>query len=352
MAVGAFAADGFVGARTCRTCHAAQFERQAASGHARTLQRAADFSLPAPLAGFSALRNGFEFSTGNQGGAPYFRIHDPRAASAGLDIPLHWTFGSGTHGVTFVSRLSPGTYLEHAFSYYAGPKRFDLTPGHRRLPSRTAAEAAGQTFRIGGSGGGAVIRCFQCHSTGPASVSASRQEILVTEQGVRCEVCHGAGERHVRAAAARNSGQIRSTIRNPGTLPASEVLNLCGTCHRPVDGRDAPNDFADPWNVRHQPPYLQQSKCFQASADRLSCFRCHPPHEPLRRSDPGYYRQQCLGCHESAGGKAPSTVCLAADPRPDCTACHMPAVAPDPNLRFRNHWIGVYRAGAPLVPSR
>jgi hypothetical protein len=30
----------------------------------------------------------------------------------------------------------------------------------------------------------------------------------------------------------------------------------------------------------------------------------------------------------------------------------MPLVSPQPALRFTNHWIGVYRAGAKLKPIR
>ena len=33
-----------------------------------------------------------------------------------------------------------------------------------------------------------------------------------------------------------------------------------------------------------------------------------------------------------------------------CSSCHMPAVAPQNNLRFTNHWIGTYDANRALRP--
>jgi len=326
----------YAGAPACRPCHPQQFERQSASGHARTLYRASEhplaarFAIPDPL-----LR------------PPRFRflLRDLRVqlsdGEAEMEIPVEWAFGSGTHGVTLVSRMADDSYLEHAFSYYTDTGSFDLTPGHRSLPARSLAEAAGQTFRLRGAGF-TIRSCFQCHSTGPVTVS-ERQQIQVAEAGVRCEACHGPGRAHVAAKS-------RESIRNPRSMSGEDVNRFCGSCHRSPDGGDAANDFTNPWNVRHQPPYLEQSRCFQASAGSLTCFTCHAPHEPLRRSDPQHYSAKCSGCH-SAASRPPAQVCQPQS-RPDCTSCHMPPVAADPHLSFRNHWIGVYRGSARLLPSR
>jgi hypothetical protein len=259
-----------------------------------------------------------------------------------MEIPIQWAFGSGTHGVTFVSRLADDSYLEHAFSYYSDTGSFDLTPGHRTLAARTLPEAAGQIFRLRGLGF-TIRSCFQCHSTGPVSVS-ERSEIRIAEPGVRCEACHGPGRAHVEAGSRRS-------IRNPRSMSADDLNRFCGLCHRSPDGGDAANDFTNPWNVRHQPPYLEQSRCFRASAGALSCLTCHAPHEPLRRNDAQFYSARCAACHEPGRRLPPARVCRA-DAKPDCTACHMPVVPADPHLKFRNHWIGVYRGSARLMPSR
>ena len=150
-----------------------------------------------------------------------------------MQIPVEWAFGSGGHGVTFVSRLAQNSYLEHAFSYYERARALDLTPGQKSLPARTLVEAAGRLFR--GEGPRPTIRgCFQCHSTGPVAISA-RREVEIREQGIRCEACHGSGRRHVESAARGEKEQVRRTILNPGSMspgkadqPLRLVSQACG----------------------------------------------------------------------------------------------------------------------------
>jgi len=269
-----------------------------------------------------------------------FRIRVAKA-DAEMEIPVEWAFGSGTHGVTFVSRIAGDSYLEHAFSYYAGADSFDLSPGHRALPSRTLLEAAGQTFRLQGPAPN-IRACFQCHSTGPVTVLA-KGDLEINETGVRCEACHGPGQLHAAKPA-------KGSIRNPRSMTAGDLNRFCGSCHRSPDGGPGVNDFTNPWNVRHQPPYLEQSRCFRSSGGALSCLSCHPAHELLRRNDPDYYSGKCKSCH-TGDRRPPAKVCLA-DASPDCTSCHMPSVAADPHLNFRNHWIGVYTGSPNLIPAR
>lgn len=95
---------------------------------------------------------------------------------------------------------------------------------------------------------------------------------------------------------------------------------------------------------------LEQSRCFWVSGS-LSCRTCHVSHEPLRRADADYYNAKCLNCH-AQGLLRPSVKSCLAVVRPDCTGCHMPPVTVDTQLTFRNHWIGVYRSGAVLMPVK
>jgi hypothetical protein len=309
------------------------------SGHGRTLHKATEHPLASRFAPVRDLKRApnLRFAFLREGDSLRVEIGDGERSA---EIPLEWAFGSGTHGVSFVSNIGGGLYLEHAFSYYTKDDVFDLTPGHRDLPAGSLMEGAGQVFRA--QGGRDIRGCFRCHSTGAIAFS-SRQEIQVAEQGVRCEACHGPGRAH---AVKPDAG----SIRNPRSLPAEDQLRFCGSCHRPPGGSEASNDFANPWNVRHQPPYLEQSACFQKSGGALSCVTCHPPHEPIHRADPVYYREKCSACH-NAEQRPPAALCAIGD-APDCTRCHMPAVQPDPRLEFRNHWIGVYRDGAPLIPIK
>ena len=43
---------------------------------------------------------------------------------------------------------------------------------------------------------------------------------------------------------------------------------------------------------------LQQSRCKNASGDRLWCGTCHDPHEaPQAAQAAAYFREKCLTCH-------------------------------------------------------
>ena len=75
-------------------------------------------------------------------------------------------------------------------------------------------------------------------------------------------------------------------------------------------------------------------------------MQCHDPHQPLSR-EAARADALCLACHEVRTPPAPT--CRQTAGRA-CSSCHMPAVSPQDNLKFTNHWIGVYGSGRPLVP--
>ena len=261
----------FTGAKSCASCHAAEAAAHARTGHARALAR-----LDAPFQGIQA----------------------------------DWAFGAGNQAVTLVSRVDEDFYVEHGLSYYRSSGKFAVTPGHR--------DTAGERYRTFDPNA-AILRCFQCHSTGPLRLEAGFR-IEPSEVGVQCESCHGPGGDH-------------KTIRNSGKLSGTELNNLCGACHR----RDAAGtDWSDAWNVRHQPVYLSQSACFKKGT--VTCMTCHVAHTDARRD-------ACAGCHQQVKHRT----ALAGR---SCVDCHMPTVAPNRELKFANHWIGIYAAGAPLRPIR
>jgi hypothetical protein len=336
--------NAYVGAQVCGSCHQAQFAGQSASGHALALRRAADHPLAASFTPSATLQRPPNF---------HFRfVRTPQGIQVEADdsryltkLPVDWAFGAGAHAVTFVGKASGELYIEHSLTYYSDSQSFDITPQHESLPAKTLHEAMGQAFKIQGPGR-TIQDCFECHSTGPVSVSAN-QEIQVTEPGVRCEVCHGPGNAHVQAVRSGDLTQARKLIQNPKALSAGELNRSCGACHRFPDRDPRTVVWSDPWNVRHQ-PYLQQSQCFQKSSGALSCLTCHNMHDTLRRSDAAYYRQICLSCH-SRVAPAPKAICKSREST-DCTRCHMPAVAANTHLKFTNHWIGVYLNGKNLKP--
>ena len=270
-------ANDHVGAEACRACHLPQYTAQSKTGHATALARSGET----------------------------------------------WNFGSGLQAITPVSRLSAETYKEHGLTKYTRTKRAALTPGHKN--------AEGVPYRVYDPGA-QILKCFQCHSTGPLSLTPT-QGIQPKELGVRCETCHGPGGDHTKAPAKAN-------IFQPKMLNGTGINELCGDCHRqpPKPGEDT--NWNDPWNARHQPLAFSQSACFRESQGRLTCLTCHDPHgtRPVRQD-------ACQDCHKAPRHTRPVAKAQT------CTGCHMPLVKPSADLQFANHWIGIYAPGNNLLPK-
>ena len=238
-----------------------------------------------------------------------------------------WAFGAGEQAVTYVSRVDDDSYLEHGLSFYARTKALARTPGH--------ADANGARYRTF-EPKSQIMRCFQCHSTGNLRLEA-HGTLIPGEPGVRCEACHGPGAAHVQ------SGGGIDNIFNPSRLDAAGVNRFCGNCHRQPPAADAETDWNNPWNVRHQPPYLGQSRCFLRSQGKLSCLTCHSPHTALQR-DAAVYDRRCAECHPGVKHRTRTAGAR-------CVSCHMPVVEAGPLLRFTNHWIGIHQSKS-IVPVR
>jgi len=324
----------YVGAKACAACHPKHAATQAGSGHARSLHTAEQHPLAAKFPG--------EWDIRGPGYSLRYRMLKGKLRAQGydagntIDIPVEWAFGAGDQAVTFVTRINEEWYLEHYRTWYSALGKMAPTAGHAELRPKSLAEAMGLPYKTADPSTG-ILGCFECHSTGPVAVGAERI-IKPTELGVRCEACHGPGARHMAA-------KTRQSIRNPRRMNATEMNSYCGRCHRPPASQGTAIDWNYAWNVRHQPVYLSQSACFLKSNGKLSCLSCHAAHQPLVKTAASY-NQRCVGCH--AAPKHRTT----REPRANCVDCHMPAVSPQPPLRFTNHWIGVYESGAKLRPGR
>jgi hypothetical protein len=330
----------YVGAAACELCHPAESDAQASSAHAHALSpaptRPAAFPPIQELFRPPRYRFRFRFTEGA------FRVVISDSSEE-MDLPVDWAFGAGEQAMTFVGRLDANSYIEHYFSYYAAIRSLAPTPGHIGLPSNTLALASGLLYPSVDPVTG-IIKCFECHSTGPPIVGDDN-EITPAELGVRCEACHGPGSLHVEAASLGEPGKSRRFITNPGRLPGGDLNQFCGRCHRTLVP-ETNFEWSKPWSVRQQPVYLNRSACFLQSKGALSCLTCHSPHQALTK-DSGDYDRICSKCHESrthptVSGKAEAT----------CVGCHMPRVSPQENLAFTNHWIGVYGEDDKLRPMR
>ena len=324
-------AQTYAGSAACAACHPKQYQAQQASAHAKALSRAADHPVradfPADRLFARAPSYRFRFSRGPAGFA--IRLTDGTEV---MDLPVEWAFGAGGQAVTFVTRASKDWYVEHFASYYRATRAWGATPGQDAIKPRSIAEAAGVMYKIADPKAG-IAACFECHSTGPVTFGAEG-EARLTEIGVKCEACHGPSAAHVAEPA-------RVRPRNPKTLTAAALNEFCGKCHRPPAQSGEAIDWNYAWNVRHQPAYLAESRCFLKSGGKLTCLTCHDPHEAAGSRKASDYNARCRSCHAVAASKPAN-----------CVDCHMPLVSPQSPLRFSNHWIGVYANGAKLKPRR
>ena len=327
----------YVGAQKCQGCHSAKFASQSASAHAGALSPLSEHkNFPVDVKFARDPQYRYEILRADSG----LRVHIDDGVDL-MDLPLEWVFGAGRQASTFVTRVNQEWYLEHYATWYSATNTYGPTPGQESVHPKSISDAAGVLYSITDPKFG-IKGCFECHSTGQVSF-ADNGDAKVNENGVRCESCHGPGSEH--AADPRHH-----VLTNPANLSAAELNYFCGTCHRPPAAKGNSIDWNYAWNVRHQPIYLSQSRCFLKGRGALSCLTCHDPHEAAVKKPATFFNEKCLECHSGSSTLHKNTSLT--EGRSKCIDCHMPLVSPQPALRFTNHWIGIYRAGAKLKPIR
>lgn len=336
----------YVGNNACQECHESEFKFYMASPHAHTVQEI----LPGQVRP--------EFKSKQIVADPLHRVLYRVGRKAGQNmlgavsgptpelVAARWALGSGTHAQTYLAQQG-ANFTQLRLTYYPTIKQWNFTPGsgpgdpfHTDLGDPyTSAQAAA---------------CFGCHST---VLIGSQQQLDLAHSmlNVGCESCHGPGRSHVESVtgtgAAANA--TSDTIIKPPTHTGAEIMQLCGACHR-VPGSDS--DAAPPTGVQISEPILARfpgialprSRCFIASADKLSCVTCHNPHESTHQQTLASFERKCMSCHTSPHG----TPC-ARKMQSNCVSCHMPeeAIARRLPLRFHNHWIRKFPVEAAQIAA-
>jgi tetratricopeptide (TPR) repeat protein len=224
----------------------------AATGMGRSFTQAPEL---APLEGdpYSVLRKDGRYYLQTRG-------PDGHVQQRGIDAAI----GSGRHMRILLSQTANGGWTELPLAWFG-----DAADGGGRY-------AANPGF-------GFSANCLVCHARqnadGPAAFG--------------CASCHG-------VAGSGKPGQA-----------------VCLQCHLETGGPESAHrtggaEGEDRFELNSAGYRLLQSRCYRASAGKLTCATCHPPHSFSKTM--AEYRMVCRGCHATMHNSAPL----------DCPRCHMP----------------------------
>lgn len=336
-----FAGNAYVGRDVCAGCHKSIAATQVTTAMAQTWQGAATKLLPqvyskqhtegpAPLIRYEVNRNarGFNFSVEMPGAKPQ-------------SFPVVTTMGGRRHGLSFLFKvpdiegvaLPRAPLVEGRYLHYIPSHGLELSPGFPTDKPANYETAFGRVLAPGFE-----KKCLACHGE-PRKIGSH------SEAGVTCESCHGPGQQHLVAVAAKAP---EKQILNPAHLPVEQRMRPCTQCHSGFSVVEDP--LPDDLLISDQVTALTNSECSRQSGGRITCTNCHDPHQDapravvVRRSE-----KTCLTCH-SAGIANHAAICPV-NQNTGCVGCHMPD-AVKPPLHVADHWIRVHDTKASAQPPR
>ena len=322
----------YAGNEACKTCHPHEFELYNSSPHSRTV-KAIRQGVERPE--FSSSQtvtddlNGVSYTV--QKGAGKNQL-TATAGSTSKVAAARWAFGSGTHAWTYLAQNGP-KFLQLRITYYPPEKEWNFTPGSG--PGSPFHNPLGDPYTSAGA-----AACFGCHST---ILTGTRTSLDLDHSilNVGCESCHGPCRSHIESMT-RSPSPPTETPRppvsrsTPSTHNGPQVMQLCGECHRIPIAVSNEMTASESQLARFPGVALPRSRCFIASAGKLSCITCHDPHQSTVRQTERSFDVKCINCHTAPHG----TVC-AQGATTGCVTCHMPleSIGRKLPLRFHNHWI-------------
>lgn len=347
--------DEYVGSQACVECHSSQYQSYLKTAHSRAL---ADVDLaeePAD-AEFEHQLSGRSYRVYRQDSKLRHREWLTDAPDAIVsDFRVEYLIGSGRHTRSYLVD-DDGFLMESPITWYASQQQWALSPGFDH-PEHWGFERA------------ADLGCITCHVGRAEAIDDSLHRIVIHEQAIGCERCHGPGRRHaVGKAVAKQPSRGKqpddADIVNPAMLPRAIGEAICAQCHLRADATVflhgvglndiRPGKPLTDYRIDYRydrPPaqmtvtghveQMRGSRCYQES-DVLTCTTCHDPHAvPEPTQAVAYYRVKCLECHTEEACQLPlKTRREQAD---NCATCHMPQVATDiPHIAFTHHRIAVH----------
>jgi predicted CXXCH cytochrome family protein len=337
--------------RSCAECHSKIYETYRQTGMGR--------SFYTPDAGNTAGGSYYHpasqtwFTNLERGGRYYQRRYQIGFGGGETNIDekeINFVLGSGNHVRTYLSRTNSGALLELPLAWYAEEGgHWGMNPGYDKPDQPNARR------RIS-------LDCVFCHNAYPQVREGHGQRQAEPQfrgplsQGIDCQRCHGAGDRHIQLArtAGSTAVAIAGAIVNPARLPPGRRMEVCLQCHLETDSMpfarsilkyDRGQFSYDPGeplgnfllffdHAPASPPEdrfqivssayrLEMSACFRKSNGALQCTSCHNPHDVPRGEEASkIYNRACLGCHTTPLRQAAATGSHTSET--NCVACHMP----------------------------
>lgn len=323
----------YAGNEACRQCHANEFKGHANSPHAHSValipdgQERPEFgSKQTVIDPVTNIRYAVQKSGGkNQILASAGDVHAAGTAK--------WIFGSGTQAYTYLAQTDQ-RYGQLRLTYYPPSKEWNFTPGSD--PGARMQSPLGDRYNAA-----QAASCFGCHTT-VLPGTPERLDLEHARLGVGCESCHGPCRKHVDsmlhpvALTSREGSDPNAKPVLLGPNDGPKVMQLCGQCHRITVAAENEEQMASAQLARFPGQALPRSKCFTASAGKLSCITCHDPHLSTKAQGIASFDSKCITCHT-----APTGIPCSKNQRSNCVQCHMPAekIARRLPLTFHNHWI-------------
>ncbi|OWY23553.1 pilus assembly protein TadD [Sphingobacteriales bacterium UPWRP_1] len=351
----------YVGAETCKNCHAGIYETFMRTGmgqsfyHATPQKSAARFGPH--IAVYDSI-NRFYYH-------PFWRsdsLFILEYRLLGKDTAyrreqyIKYIIGSGQH--TNSHLFEENGYLYQApVTFYSQKGIWDLAPGFEGGFSSRFNRIIGQ-------------ECMTCHNSLPQFNQNSENKFDQVPMGITCERCHGPGQLHVQQKLLGNivdtATQTDYTIVNPRKLPTRELqMNVCQRCHlQGVSVLKAGKSFSDfkpgmnltdimdvflpefdgnqtRFIMASQAHRLTKSACYQNS--NMTCLSCHNPHISVKETPRQTFNNACLKCHTTAG----KSVCTMSEAKRinanknDCSGCHMQVSGSIdiPHVTIHDHFI-------------
>jgi hypothetical protein len=345
--------NGYAGSEACSRCHAGIYQQFTRTAMGRSMSVATPAFLKNASAPISYINEKLNrrFEVYSKDGKLY--QSEAEVAADGKETfreehPIDWIIGAGMNGSGAI--LQRDQYLfQGPLSFYSKPASWGPSPGYEYVDL-----GFNRPIEPG---------CIFCHSGRPNPVAGSNghfENPPFSELAIGCEKCHGPGAAHIEAMHGKSlpgatksspAKAFESRIVNPANLTPYLADNICMACHQtgdvrvlkpgktyqdvrpgqPLDDtlsilmvpptRDKPPD-AD--HVQHYYS-MTLSKCYRASAGRMSCITCHDPHvQPTAAEAPAYFAAKCMTCHTNQSCKLPMPERMKTQPADNCIGCHMP----------------------------